>query len=239
MKPLRKHPPLQVVLGAFTKKEAGQRIASGAPHVHSTCGGKEEPLSRATIDVVGRASVATYPWESTSAPVRLARESAKRQDFIQEALAPYLPLKRDLREKLEIIMEELLTNAIFHGYRNSKGEPRYQRRESVRLPEADAVQVRFEARPEGVYLCVKDAAGTLGFESIRESFGRCYSSNAPELHTKESGAGLGWYMIFETATHVKIVVEEGVATEVSIWIDKKTNQAPNEFSFNFFVRRKA
>lgn len=243
MRPATKSHPLipdhlhnDVVTGKFTKAEASIFLASGKAHLHSTQSSQRDSDAIATIEGVGNASIPTYSWEVLTPSVSTITESGTRRHFIENLLSGNPLLNRDLSERLDIILEELLTNALYHGYRNTKGEFKYRRTDTVNLSQDEAITVGLSATPHGVFLSVKDMGGNLRYENIRESFLRCYRDTGPQIQSKERGAGLGWYMVFESTTHLKVVVERGKSTEISLWIARKSYQRPNEFSFNFFLR---
>jgi anti-sigma regulatory factor (Ser/Thr protein kinase) len=132
-------------------------------------------------------------------------------------------------------LEELLTNAIYHGYRVHGGEEKYRRRSVVTLLTDELVSLSYARGESGLYLRVCDQAGTLGFSEVAESLRRCYES-LPQVQQKEGGAGLGTYMVFDAITHIKFECIHGKSTTISCWLaDHKTFQ-PDVFSFNFFEK---
>ena len=72
---------------------------------------------------------------------------------------------------------------------------------------------------------------------VAGAFKRCYGAASHQIESKESGAGLGLYMVFESATHMKVVVFPGKTTIVSCWLSDKPVDGSDYFSFNFFERR--
>ena len=230
---------VEVLCGLFSKKEAAHLIAGGARHLHSSTLASRDTGARATTESIETNTVALYPWEQADPKIasRIS-SSAQRYDFIREVLSRQsIASRRDLKERLETVMEELLTNAIYHAYLEPDGAPRYQRRQSVQLPENDAIEVEFAHGNEGALLTVTDRGGVLTFDHVARSFSRCYSAGMEQIEAKASGAGLGIYMVFELATHLKIFLEPGKSTRIACWIAAPGSFDPDMFSFNFFERR--
>lgn len=229
----------EVIAGHFPKRDAAQYIYSGAHHVHSCSQGATDPFVVATQKALMNGDVPTYSWELPGAMELEVATSAERFDRIKEVTNnPLIKKYRDLREKVEGILEELLTNAIYHSYFNIRGERKYKRRDSVKLDAQETVKIRFIPAPDGIFLEVSDGGGAIRFDHVRNCFHRCYGSEQPQIEAKESGAGLGLYMIFESATHLKIVCDPYKRTTISCWIADKGNFDPDTFSFNYFERRK-
>ena len=106
----------------------------------------------------------------------------------------------------------------------------------VILPEKEELEVRYNANKDGIFVSFRDSGGTLGFDSLERAIGRCYGSSDLQIENKESGAGLGIYLVFEATTHLKVVCEAHVSTVVSCWISNKNSFHPRIFSFNYFQR---
>ncbi len=228
--------------GLFSKKEAASWIAEGIRHIHSSNLGERDPAARLTMELASNdtASIPTYPWEHRSgALVRRIQTSRDRHAVIQKLLEDPMAgqLRRELQEKSSHVIEELITNSIYHGYRNPDGSNRYPRKQSVELQEFESLQLTFNCNSNGVFISMRDAGGTFPFSEIVASFQRCYRSGGPKVESKEQGAGLGLYLIFEEVSHLKIVSIAKSYTEVSCWIADQRSLEPRVFSFNFFDRR--
>lgn len=224
-----------IALGVFARKEAASRIVAGTRHVHCSELNEKDPVYVATLSAVAKNSVPRYLWEPSLSVVEiLVRGSNERHSVLRELLKQTkVEVKRQLREKLEMVLEELLTNALFHAFHTTTGKEKYSRMDDVMLVSSEAVKVKFAATEDGCFIEVQDNGGNLKFESIAESLKRCYGSRS-QIQNKESGAGLGLYMIFETACHLKIVNVPGNKTVISCWIADRRSENPKTFSFNYF-----
>lgn len=227
-----------VLTGLFSKKEAGHHVAAGTRHVHSSTLGARDACARITQRELESETPSQYPWErAQEATLFELRSSAGRMELIKKISSQAcLAAKRDLREKVELLLEELLTNSIYHSYRAKDGSEKYARKDSVILTESEVVKVRFHHSPAGLYLSVSDQGGSLRFEDLAQSFKRCYGDQTKQIEMKSGGAGLGMYMMFEVATHLKLVTSNS-STLVSVWLADKSTFDPDTFSFNFFERR--
>lgn len=238
MKNARKPLPEQslIATGTFTRKQAGQKIADGYRHVHSYASDKENILAHATEQAVRSHSTAQYPWEQGEVQTALISSSNSRYEIIP-AIAAALKLKhrRGARERVESILEELITNAIYHAYLRKNGDEKYERKNIIQLEQTEAIQLRYFGNKKGFFISVTDTGGSMQFEKLEKSFSRCYGSGShSQIDSKESGAGLGMYLVFEAVTHMKITCKTGVSTTISCWINDSLSDEAENFSFNFF-----
>jgi len=229
----------EVICGLFSKQEAAHLIGQGAHHVHSTVLGNRDACARVSQDAVVNGKEALYPWEMVNKAEEVAIQStANRQQTIGKVASKIgLCSKKAVAERVKHVLEELITNAVYHGYRLKDGTEKYHRGSPVVLEPSDKVVIKFGSDDTGVYLCVEDHGGSLRFDEVADSFERCYKrKHHDQIETKETGAGLGLYMIFETVSHLKVDMVPGSKTCVSVWIPDKKHFDRDNFSFNFFKR---
>jgi anti-sigma regulatory factor (Ser/Thr protein kinase) len=221
-------------VGIFTKAEAAKLVAEGLRHVHCSELGTKDPIYVATLAAAERETPPRYLWEPSLKTTEVAvTQSVDRHEIFDQLISrSVVEVKSQLSEKVGMVLEELLSNAIFHAFQ-SNGKEKYSRSSEVNLKSHEAIKVRFAATEDGCFLEVSDTGGTLGFESVAESLKRCYMSDT-QIQSKESGAGLGIYMVFETVSHLKIVNEPNKKTVISCWIADRRSENPKSFSFNYF-----
>ncbi len=229
-------PQQPLVSGHFSKKEGAQKIATGIAHVHSAILGERDTYARLTADALKEGKIPSFPWEKTGDVLTASvSTSAERYQLATTIMnEPLVSGRRKVRERLEVVLEELLTNALYHAYRNDKGEEKYPRKLPVQLADREKLIVKYSISKEGVYLSVTDQGGTLRFSDISAAFARTYGAASPEIQGKEGGAGLGIFMVFESTAHYKAVCRPGKSCEVSVWISDKRGDDKDPFSFNFF-----
>jgi hypothetical protein len=75
----------------------------------------------------------------------------------------------------------------------------------------------------------------LAFSQIQANFERCYQrKDNSQIHSKQGGAGLGLYVVFELATHIKVTSTSGFGTRIDCWFATASTFDPGYFSFNYF-----
>lgn len=227
--------PSEIKVGVFTKKEAAQLIASGIKHIHSSSLGTNDPCVTTTKEIQSSYIAKQYPWEElTKVKQLIVSSSHNRQELIQQVLQDLaIPSHRDLLDRVKLVLEELITNAIYHSYFTSTGSEKYDRKSIVNLGESEKIRIKYAGGKQGVYLSVTDNGGSILFEHIANNFLRCYNKQN-QIEDKASGAGLGLYMVFELVSHLKIVCLPQEKTTISCWLPSGRSFTPQYFSFNFF-----
>ena len=217
------------------RREAAELLDKGISHIHSTALGNSDATVRVTRDrILGIQR--QYPWtpKTCSVQVRLSA-SADRNNTIKHILASLFSTERtSTKESIKLIIEEMTTNAIYHSIHSSTGFDRYRRKQSILLSKEEAVDLLCNRSNEGAFISVRDQGGTLRLSDIAKCLKRCYTNqNADQIEKKEGGAGLGFYMAFESATHIDITVVPRRSTTINLWLPL-TNVNPHYFSFNFW-----
>ncbi len=224
-------------VGLFDKKEAAEFIVEGCRHVHSSILGQKDPLVKTTYQSLEETKVFTYSWESTEKKKQLfLRSSSQRKEILNELLS-HLEVKpqSSLGDRVGTAFEELLTNSIFHSYLDTNKLEKYPRNQVAHLDSSEHIAIEFCRSNQGVFVSVRDYGQGLKFSSIQSSFKRCYSQrDESQVEKKLGGAGLGMFVIFELATHLKIVTFPGKGTLTNCWFAPASAFDPNHFSFNFF-----
>lgn len=229
----------RLICGLFSRKHGAQFIASGIGHVHSTLFGARDSCVQATKKAINTDKIPTYSWEQSESCTTLPlKNSNERTKVIQEIMVKAgAEGKKRLEDKLSLVLEELLSNGFYHAY-FVNGKSKYERTKAACLSENEILTLNYAFTPEGVWLEVSDQGGNLTFDTVASSLSRCYAKSEMQILDKESGAGLGIYIVLEAVAHLKITVEPGVKTIISCWIsDKPTSLSTDSFSFNFFEKR--
>lgn len=238
MKTARKKDGEEILLcGLLSKKEAAQRIAGGIRHLHSSILGERDACARVTAESLRRGEPLSYSWEQPAQTEEVTISSSAERYQLSSRLIqnPIVAGRRKVRERLEVTLEELLTNSLYHAYRDGNGEEKYPRKSPVQLEPAETLHMRYSISPEGVYLSLRDQGGAFPFEAIASAFRRCYGEGPQsQIEGKQGGAGLGIYMVFEAATHFKAVCAPGKSTVISVWLSDRRGDDPDNFSFNYY-----
>jgi len=228
----------QLVCGLFSKKEAAQLIAEGNTHIHSTTMGYRDEVARFTNTLLNESDPRPYPWQLVgSCKEAKIHSSAERYKLIKRATVEMgIFSRRGYSEKVECVLEELITNGIYHAHRNTDGTYKYRRDTSVSLEDKEALIIRYGSTQDGIYLAVEDMGGRLTLNDFGTAFYRCYYNPDKQIVEDDQGSGLGLYMVFDLVTHFRIDVYPGKRTLVSCFIAGRRVAHPSIFSFNFFKR---
>jgi len=223
--------------GLFSKQEGAETILTGIRHVHSSILGVNDPCWKHTeASLAG--FISCYPWEIAKPEDGIMiSQSTKRSDCLELiASSTQFGHKSQNRERLRLVLEELLSNAFYHAYKNKERQDKYDRLLPATLMPGEEIRVSFGENASGLHLVVEDQAGTLAFEDFKKTFTRCFRQTQTHISfdDKHAGAGLGLYMVYEIATHLCVVVEPGKKTRFSIWLSNSNQFDPDSFSFNFF-----
>lgn len=226
----------QLKCGLYSKHDAVKIIGEGIAHLHSSMLGERDACAQMTQKALDSGQEFRYSWERDDIAKTISiRSSRDRHTGITNVLGDMgLINSNTLTERVRLVLEELLSNSIYHSYRDSAGVSKYDRTQQADLAESEGVTVRYSSDNDGVYLGVQDAGGTLTFQHLCHSFLRCYERGGKQIENKEDGAGLGLYMIFESVMHLKVEVVQQKWTRISCWIPGKRRFDPDNFSFNFF-----
>lgn len=227
----------EIKAGLFSKEEASEFLFLGHRHIHSTMLQLADPLVQQTMQKqMGEHTC--YNWEVAEQNNNIALSESSRKRAVIEILTAHTQFANQTqnRDKLETVLEELLTNSLYHSQRDSSGQDIFNRTEAVVFSQEKAVSVQFGETSAGIHLLVCDSGGSLRFEDFSVRLNRFFSQDHPHfsLEQKQSGAGLGLSLVFQLATHTHISVVRGKRTSISVWLSKNKYQDPDFFSFNFF-----
>lgn len=141
------------------------------------------------------------------------------------------------------IVEELVTNAIFNApVHDDTGEHLYARRrrnEDVALPDGKRVELLLRADGERLAITVTDPWGTLAAADVHAYLAKGFRRGPDQVDKKDGGAGLGLYQVFDAASHLVVVIEPRVRSEVTALIEAGGTYrefAAESKSLNVFAR---
>jgi len=140
---------------------------------------------------------------------------------------------------IELIMNELITNASFHAPTGISGEPSH--RDAERSAE---IPFHGDRRPSVAYgigenhlgIAVSDCFGSLDQETFFSYVNRCFAEKS--IHQSNGqGAGMGLFLVYKSLDQMVINVAPGEKTEVIALIDRGTTLGElkkRHHSFHFF-----
>jgi hypothetical protein len=149
--------------------------------------------------------------------------------------AELMGVRRKYREAIEQCVDEMLMNALYDAPVDEQGKPIFSE-----IPTKTRISLRVEQKVVVQYACdgkqfavsVRDAFGTLERNTVLRYLYKCLHSEQ-QIDRKVGGAGLGLYLMVNSATTVYFNVLPGVATEAVCVFDLETPKLQLE-RFGFF-----
>lgn len=150
-----------------------------------------------------------------------------------------LGVRNTLRTRCQIVIEELLMNAIYDAPVDEKGTPLHNhksRTEAITLAPHQKAKLRFAT--DGLFLAisVEDPFGVFKKETIFKYLENNYYNPEIDENSKEGkgGAGKGIYMITESSDLVIYNVAPGTKTEVIAMFDLDVSKDKKATSLHYF-----
>ena len=140
------------------------------------------------------------------------------------------------------VSDELITNAFFNSPVDLDGRPLFahiSRHEPVVLPEGKSVTIQFGSDGRRLGVAVSDPYGSLHVDNVLAHLARCMRKGDDQIDSKEGGAGLGLYFIFEGLSHFAVNLAPGCRTEMVGLIDVRGSYrdfTARGKAFNIFVQ---
>lgn len=141
----------------------------------------------------------------------------------------------------EVVADEMIMNALYDAPVDAQGKPKY-----AHLPRTERVQLEpnqafLEYGTDGRYFGIvcTDHFGALKAQTVVNYLRKCFLQDEYQIDTKQGGAGVGFYMIFQSISQLVINIEEGKKTETIGLIDIRPmykDSKKRTKSFNIFVR---
>lgn len=138
-------------------------------------------------------------------------------DFAEEA-----KMRRQVRNAIGSVCEELLMNALYDAPVDEAGNPIFadvdpHDRKDTRSPRP--VSIRYAATEDLFAVAVRDRFGRLAKNTILSYIEKCLHS-PNQIDRKTYGAGLGLYLVANAAATYVVNVAYGIATEVVCTFDR-------------------
>jgi hypothetical protein len=226
----------QVKVGVFTKKEAAHFVSQDICHIHSTPLGTKDPAYKVTNEkLTGKDSI--YQWELGNQSSDIILNDSSQQSHLIKKLMTETQFSKTTqnRDRLQLTLTELLSNGFYHAFTNEDGTDKYDRLKKAVLSENERLVLNYTETPQGIFLSLLDNGGNLTLSELKSRLERSYlMGHNPVLESKHQGAGIGFFLIFEMATHLCLSVNPKKETRISIWLSQNTSFKSDFFSFNFF-----
>lgn len=146
--------------------------------------------------------------------------SRSRSDVVSDVIAYFekVGIRRANRDRIAIVVEEMLMNAIYDAPTDSSGKSlynHYERTQEVILKPSEQGQVRFATDGMAIAVSVLDPFGSLKGSTLLRYLEHNYGGLTQDINSGESkgGAGRGLHQIVENSDLVVFNVEPGKKTE--------------------------
>ena len=149
------------------------------------------------------------------------------REALQKDVAEYLSnleFPEDENKTIRLCLKEAVTNAIFHGYRESgTHERKYNPDTFLGLYDDDEVKVELKATDEWLRVSVHDNSGILGLLSVANSMDRHHSSQG-----LMDSRGRGLYLMHHMARRMILTVHKRQHTCVELYFQKYQESGPHQ-----------
>jgi len=137
--------------------------------------------------------------------------------------ASAMGVRRKYREQIDQCIDEMLMNALYDAPVDEDGQPLFADvpvKERVGLKVAEKAVLQYSCDGERFAVSVRDGFGSLRKNTVLSYLDKCLHASGPEqIDRKTGGAGLGLYLIANSATEVYFHIFERQATEVVCCFD--------------------
>ncbi len=152
--------------------------------------------------------------------------------------AEQMGVRRKYREAIEQCVDEMLMNALYDAPVDEQGKPIFSEiptKTRISLRVEQKVVVQFACDGHRFAVSVRDAFGTLERNTVLRYLHKCLHAEQ-QIDRKVGGAGLGLYLMVNSATTVFFNVLPGVATEAITMFNLETPKLHLQH-FGFFTER--
>jgi hypothetical protein len=163
-----------------------------------------------------------FPWGVTLYNMEIGSydEKVKALDVLN-AYAELAGARGPVRDRMALVAEELIINALYHAPVDEDGVPLYQhlpRKELAGKHFERPVKVACASNGQHFAVAVRDAYGSLGKDTVVKFLGKG-THRELEPEQKESGAGLGLVTALKNANKLVFNLAPGSGTEVIALFD--------------------
>jgi hypothetical protein len=169
--------------------------------------------------------------------------SSKDKDDIVDSVSAYaerLKVHKRLRAQACVVVDELLTNALYNAPVNAAGDRIYadlRRDTDVLLPDGAEVQVSVCCDGKRFGVAVRDPYGSLAPDDVIAYLAKCLGGGEM-VEDKPGGAGIGLFQVFDAVSHFVVNIAPGQGAEAIGIISVEGGYrsfATRGKSFNIFV----
>ncbi len=157
-----------------------------------------------------------FPWGVTTFAmiVNNYEEKGKAIDKLMQ-YAKLAGVRGPVRDRIQLVCDELTMNALYHAPVDAHGKPRYRGRtprELAQLSQVDPVKVQYGCSGRYFGISVRDSGGSLTRQKALEYLMRAKTGS--HIETKAGGAGLGLVSVLQSVSKLVFNLDPGSSTEV-------------------------
>lgn len=162
-----------------------------------------------------------FPWGVTSFSMVVKNHEEKGKAI--EILMQYANLagvRGGVRDRIQLVCDELMMNALYHAPTDKDGKELYSGRtlkELAQLDHVSPIEVRYACSGRYFGVSVRDGGGSLSRDRALEYMRKAQATAA--IETKTSGAGLGLVSVLKSVSKLVFNLEFGASTEVVALFD--------------------
>ncbi len=162
-----------------------------------------------------------FPWGVTSFSMVVKNHEEKHKAI--EILMQYANLagvRGGVRDRIQLVCDELMMNALYHAPTDKDGKELYAGRslkELAQLEMVNPIEVRYACSGRYFGVSVRDGGGSLSRDRALEYMRKAQATAA--IETKTSGAGLGLVSVLKSVSKLVFNLEPGSSTEVVALFD--------------------
>jgi hypothetical protein len=157
-----------------------------------------------------------FPWGVTTFTMMVkSYEEKGRAIEIMMRYAQMAAVRGPVRDRIQLVADELMMNALYHAPTDEHGNERYRGmslKQLAQLPEVSAVQVQYGCSGRYFGVAVRDAGGSLRRDRALDYLSR--ARGGAQMEQKQSGAGLGLISVLHSVSKLVFNLAPTYSTEV-------------------------
>ena len=171
-------------------------------------------------------------------------DSSEKDDQVERVGEYVKSLKCDKRfvRLAQVVADELIMNALYDAPVDESGKPLYThlpRSERVKLEPKDRAILEYGSDGRFFAIACRDRFGALKAETVVQYLKKCFAQDEYQVDPTKGGAGVGFFMIFQSLNQLVVNIEPGRMTETIGLVDIRATYRDTKSrskSFNIFIR---
>ncbi len=157
-----------------------------------------------------------FPWGVTTFSMQVKNyEEKNRAIDILLRYAKLAGVRGPVRDRIQLVCDELMMNALYHAPVDENGKEKYSGRslkELAQLEEVSPIQVQYGCSGRYFGISIRDGGGSLSRKRALEYLLR--AQGASLIESKAGGAGLGLISVLKSVSKLMFNLDPGYSTEV-------------------------